>query len=1261
MALGYDGVIRIDTQINRDGFTRGLKEMSDSLEKEVRSSEKLLEELQKKRGEAFSAAQVKHSAIDEETAKAQALKKELLELQKIASNRQAPEAVRSEAEGRIPMVQLELDRQKEAVDALRKKYEQMTAGVEKYDREIAGLQAELEIQRAEAQQAAEALAAAKDELVGLSRSAEVGDKKIVELSHALAELKERQKTLENAGMGLGFEEYDENVSKIAGITAQLKQYQKELQKTGEDAGTGGKLLESLEKIGQSFDAGGLGELAGGWREQLDRVRDGLQDAAQAVGDAWKDMLGKVKKSAAAAGEVLGAAVRGGAALAGKAVSAAGRVLPMVRELNGAARASEALRDKLERLGSTLKRALVFSVVYRGVAMLRQEMSAYLMVNQQFVNALAQIRGVLLTAFQPIYEAVVPALATLMNMLSGVIAAVSQFTASLFGTTAKKAQKNAAALYQQAHAVKSVGGAAKEAAKEAETAVAAFDEFNILSFPEQSGGGGGGTGVGDVTVPDFDYEYEEPKFDSWGEAFSAFLDKLLAGIPKLEDAFRKFADWLNGLSKKLYDMFTFPGVLEKVERLGRDLAGAFNKLVDWIDWYQLGKALGAGLNLALQFLTEFIYSFDWINLGRKLAELVNGLASEIDWYDFGRLLWAGFKVSLEMLAGFLLGLDMPLLAEAAGKIVKGFFDEMKNTVERIQWKEIGGQIAAFLNNIDWYGVITSALAAIAAALTALKNLVDGFVDGLQWGDIARKIYTAVNDSFGQVDWQGIGQTLGDAFIKAVTFLRDLIAGIDWYQIGADVGRFLIGIDWVGALGALAETIAAAIGAAIKAVRGFLDTVTPHIQDIARGIAEKINEFFRSVDWAEAGQTISDGLKAALDFALEFMRTVDWDAIGRSIVTLLENIDWGGLLTKWGELMGETMSAKLKLISWEDVAEVGAHAVEGLLKGMLDKIASIGTWLKEHLVDPIVNGVKELLGIHSPSTVFAEIGENLIAGLLQGVTESWSGIVEFFTGAWEAVREKTLSIWNSIKTTLSTLWNGLKTTVTTVFTAIKNKVVEVWTTIKNEAVSKWNEIKSAISEKIENIKTAVSEGFAKVKEAITGKVAEAIDALKNKDWASVGRGIVDGIANGLNGIFEKLRGWASRVWESVSSAFDGGGRSSGGSGGRRTSRAASYSAYRMMPEIPAEYSAVNLPKLANGAVIPPNQQFMAILGDQRSGVNIETPLKTIEAALQNVMERYAGGGDINITVESVLDGKVIARNTVTHINDMTRSAGKPVLLF
>jgi len=89
-----------------------------------------------------------------------------------------------------------------------------------------------------------------------------------------------------------------------------------------------------------------------------------------------------------------------------------------------------------------------------------------------------------------------------------------------------------------------------------------------------------------------------------------------------------------------------------------------------------------------------------------------------------------------------------------------------------------------------------------------------------------------------------------------------------------------------------------------------------------------------------------------------------------------------------------------------------------------------------------------------------------------------------------------------------------------------------------------------------------------------------------------------------------------------------------------------------------SEVMLPRLANGAVIPPNQQFAAILGDQRSGMNVEAPLATIEKAVENAMSRM-GGGDIRITVESILDGKVIARNTVRHINSMTRSSGRSPL--
>ena len=62
-----------------------------------------------------------------------------------------------------------------------------------------------------------------------------------------------------------------------------------------------------------------------------------------------------------------------------------------------------------------------------------------------------------------------------------------------------------------------------------------------------------------------------------------------------------------------------------------------------------------------------------------------------------------------------------------------------------------------------------------------------------------------------------------------------------------------------------------------------------------------------------------------------------------------------------------------------------------------------------------------------------------------------------------------------------------------------------------------------------------------------------------------------------------------------------------------------------------------------------------------MNIEAPAALIKQMVMEGIQAAGGvGGDFNITVESVLDGKVVARNTVRHINAMTRAAGKPVLL-
>ncbi|WP_206460240.1 hypothetical protein [Anaerovorax sp. IOR16] len=77
-----------------------------------------------------------------------------------------------------------------------------------------------------------------------------------------------------------------------------------------------------------------------------------------------------------------------------------------------------------------------------------------------------------------------------------------------------------------------------------------------------------------------------------------------------------------------------------------------------------------------------------------------------------------------------------------------------------------------------------------------------------------------------------------------------------------------------------------------------------------------------------------------------------------------------------------------------------------------------------------------------------------------------------------------------------------------------------------------------------------------------------------------------------------------------------------------------------------STRSVPRLATGAVIPPNGEFLAVLGDQKYGTNIEAPLSTIEQAVDNVLARRGGTGGGNATVILELDGHELARATTPY---------------
>lgn len=625
------------------------------------------------------------------------------------------------------------------------------------------------------------------------------------------------------------------------------------------------------------------------------------------------------------------------------------------------------------------------------------------------SALTQLKNSLATAFAPILTTVAPILTQFINMLSTAADYVARLTAALTG---QKSYTRAVAVQEDYAA--SLEGTAK-AAEEAAGSLAGFDEINTIATENTASASGASSGVSPSEMFET-VEIEPLTFDSWGEAFSAMLDNILNnGIPKLEEGFSDLAGWINDFSSNLYEMFTFPGVQDKVALLGAELATALNGLVNQIDWATLGGAIGAGLNTALGFLVSFIYSFDWLNLGASLATMVNNAISEINWYNVGMLLWAKFKIALETLAGFLLNLDMAQLAQAASNIAIGFFDSMTETLQSIDWFALGEQVKTFLVNIDWAGV--------------------------------------------------------------------------------------------------AESVFTAIGAAFGAAAAFL--------------------------WG----LIHDA----------------WQAV----------VNW-----------------------WRDVAyEDGKFTITGLLEGIWDVIKSIGTWIYDHIFLPFINGFKSVFGIHSPSTVMAEMGVYMMQGLLNGVTSMIGSVVATFTGLWEKIKDVFAHVSDWFKDKFSAAWQAVK------------------------------DVFSTGGEIFDGIKDGILEGLKAVINALIGGINKVISIP----------------FNGINSALNKIR---------------------------------SVDILGLKP-----FSFINtisipqIPKLATGAVIPPNREFLAVLGDQKSGNNIEAPENLIRKI---VREEAGGGGDNAALLQAILEvlkagqtikvgETVFGRTAIKAINGVNMSAGKQQLLI
>lgn len=176
-------------------------------------------------------------------------------------------------------------------------------------------------------------------------------------------------------------------------------------------------------------------------------------------------------------------------------------------------------------------------------------------------------------------------------------------------------------------------------------------------------------------------------------------------------------------------------------------------------------------------------------------------------------------------------------------------------------------------------------------------------------------------------------------------------------------------------------------------------------------------------------------------------------------------------------------------------------------------------------------------------------------------------------------------------------------------------------------------------------SVSEGTKRQAGAILQVILDGL--LGAAIGAALGGGVFGGIVGGIVGIGLGLAiHWTDITYEDLPTQRKG----FGGSRKTASSGTMPYAASAMPP-----VSTVQLPRLASGAVIPPNREFMAVLGDQKSGTNIETPLSTMVQAFKQAMNENGGVNARQMTVVLQLDRRELGRAVYQLNNEESQRVG------
>lgn len=386
-----------------------------------------------------------------------------------------------------------------------------------------------------------------------------------------------------------------------------------------------------------------------------------------------------------------------------------------------------------------------------------------------------------------------------------------------------------------------------------------------------------------------------------------------------------------------------------------------------------------------------------------------------------------------------------------------------------------------------------------------------------GEFFSDMGSAVKDGFSkisEIDWGEMFSSAGSAISGWVKSIPGMISSAG-SSIWSAVSGWFSGIDWGG--------IFSSIGSAISAhMNGIIYTLGYLIGQAVRLILS-LPQRVMNFDWGGMFSSLGDALMGALGKVKEWATKAS-----RAVVDWVADIDWGGL---WDSLVGGLEGIFQSIGEWWggiDWSGIFTSVKDGIWNGL----KGIGSWLLEkgrELFDSFVQGVKDGLGIASPSQKMIELMGYVGEGILQGLLAIPGMIAGAVSALFEPLLRGARELPGKVVSALSTLGSTIGSALSTVGSTISSTVSGWWSSIGSHLSGWGGKAKNALS----SFGSTIGSTFDNAKTAASQKAGQLVEGARSRlsEMGSKASGALSSLGSNVKSRFDTAKSNATSTASSL----------------------------------------------------------------------------------------------------------------------------------